>query len=49
MSIAKTFEKYGKNIKVTIMTNSKDKSIIFDRPDNLSSAYLNRKYAKIKR
>lgn len=31
------------------MTDSKDKSIIFDRPDNLSSAYLDSKYAKTKR
>ena len=30
------------------MTDSKDKSIIFDRPDNLSSAYLDSKYAKDK-
>jgi hypothetical protein len=49
MSIANTFEKYGKNIEVTIITNSKDKRITFDRPENLTSAYLNRKYAKTTR
>lgn len=43
LSLPKVFEKFGKPIKIT----QKEKTIKFDKPDNLRAEYLNSKYAVI--
>jgi hypothetical protein len=47
--IRKIIQRYGKPIKVTIGSANKQKTVIFDKPENLKAEYLNKKYQTLKK
>lgn len=51
LSLKKVFNKYGKNLSVTVNSSkgNKSKTISFDKPASLKAEYLNKKYMKVSR